>query len=300
MSRDSGAAALGAIALRLPARTPFDAAGLLEFFALRAVPGVEQVEAGSLRRSLRLTHGSAIVELTPRERHVDASLWLADLRDLGPAVSRCRALFDLDADPLAVDQSLGRDELLAPLVRRAPGRRVPGAVDGFEIAVRAVLGQQVSVASARRTAARLAADFGEPLARPDGALACTFPSPQALAGADSARLPMPQARATALRALARAAADGDLDLRPGADRDEARHRLLAIRGIGPWTAEYVAMRALADPDAFPATDLGVLRGLAALGAPAQPPGVVARAERWRPWRAYAVQHLWAAPPSKDA
>ena len=289
----AGADALGLIALRLPFRAPLDAAGLLGFFALRAVPGLEEVAEGTLRRSLRLTHGSAVVELTPGERHVDAVIRLGDLRDLGSAVSRCRALLDLDADPLAVDQVLGRDELLAPLVRRAPGRRVPGGADGFEIAVRAVLGQQVSLASARRTAARLVESFGEPLAQRHGSLTHTFPSPQALAAADPALLPMPAARAATLVTLATMSAHGELDLSAGADRDEARRRLLEIRGVGPWTAEYVAMRALADTDAFPAADLGVLHGLAALGVARRRRGRRSNcAERWRPWRAYAVQHLW--------
>jgi AraC family transcriptional regulator of adaptative response / DNA-3-methyladenine glycosylase II len=285
---------LGALALRLPFRAPLDGPGLLGFFALRSVPGVEEVDERSLRRSLRLTHGSAVVELTPGEGHVEAVISLADLRDLGPAVSRCRALLDLDADPLAVDHSLGRDELLAPVVRRAPGRRVPGAADGFEIAVRAVLGQQVSLASARGSAARLVARLGEPLAQAHGSLTHTFPSPQALAAADPALLRMPAARAETLLALAQVVVNGELVLDAGADRDEARRRLLEIRGIGPWTAEYVAMRALADTDAFPASDLGVLHGLAALGAAATPKSAAERAESWRPWRAYAVQHLWAA------
>jgi AraC family transcriptional regulator of adaptative response / DNA-3-methyladenine glycosylase II len=289
-----GGRTLGAIALRLPFREPLDAAGLLGFFALRAVPGLEEVDEGTLRRSLRLTHGSAVVELTPGERHVDAVIRLADLRDLGAAVSRCRALLDLDADPQAVDQMLGRDDLLAPLVRRAPGRRVPGGADGFEIAVRAVVGQQVSLASARGTAARLVAGFGEPLAQPHGSLTHTFPSPHAVAGADPALLPMPATRAATLLTVARMTADGGLDLSAGADRDETRRRLLEIRGVGPWTAEYVGMRALADTDAFPAADLGVLRGLAALGTRATPRTAIEMAERWRPWRAYAVQHLWGA------
>lgn len=289
----AGSGTLGAIALRLPLRLPFDAAGLLGFFAERAVTGLEEVDDSTYRRTLRLSHGSAVIELTPAAGHIDAVIRLADLRDLGSAVSRCRSLFDLDADPVAVDDTLGRDALLAPLVRRTPGRRVPGAADGFETAVRAVLGQQVSVASARGAAARLVAALGEPLAQPHGSLTHTFPSAQALAAADHGLPPMPTARAATLRTIATMVADGDLDLDAGAARDDARRRLLEIRGVGPWTAEYIAMRALADPDAFPASDLGVLRGLAALGAPGTVAGATAHAERWRPWRAYAVQHLWS-------
>jgi AraC family transcriptional regulator, regulatory protein of adaptative response / DNA-3-methyladenine glycosylase II len=291
---------LGAIALRLPVREPFDGDGLLRFFAHRAVPGVEEVGERGLRRTMRLPHGVAVAELTllpaakpsPGGRHIAALLRLGDLRDLAAAVSRCRALLDLDGDPLAVDAVLGADPLLAPLVRRRPGKRVAGAADGFEVALRAVLGQQVSVASARITAARLVQTFGAPLAQPDGALTHAFPAAEALAGADPALLPMPAARARSIRALATAVADGRLHLGPGADREEIARRLLELPGIGPWTVSYIAMRALADTDAFPATDLGVLRGLAAIGGPSEARGAAAYAERWRPWRAYAAQHLW--------
>ncbi len=192
------------------------------------------------------------------------------------------------------------DPLLAPLVRRAPGVRVPGAADGAELAVRAVLGQQVSVAAARSVAATVVRRLGREVAHPAGEVGWVFPSPQALMEADPALLPMPRARAATIGALAAAVAEGSLVLDQGADREEARARLLELPGVGPWTAEYVAMRALADPDAFPATDLGVLRGVEALirhsgashGAPAA--RIAELAEAWRPWRAYAVQHLWRA------
>jgi len=285
----------GDITLRLPYRTPVDAAGLLRFFADRAVTGVEEADDDGLRRTLRLPHGVGIARLTPRDGHVEAELRLADLRDLAAAVGRCRALLDLDADPHAIDDSLGQDPLLAPLVHRAPGKRVPGAGDGAEIAVRAVLGQQVSLASARATATRLVERFGEPLAQPVGSLAAAFPSAEALADADPAGLPMPVARATAICSLSRAVAEGCIDLSPGADRAETRRLLLKIPGIGPWTAEYVAMRALADTDAFPASDLGVRRGLATLGEPGSANAAGELSQRWRPWRAYAVQHLWSLP-----
>jgi AraC family transcriptional regulator, regulatory protein of adaptative response / DNA-3-methyladenine glycosylase II len=283
---------LSAVALRLPFRAPLDASGLLCFFAQRVVSGVEAVEGQAYRRTLRLAHGVGVVELTPREGHVDVIVRLADLRDLSAAVSRCRALLDLDADPEAVDATLAEDPLLAPLVRRTPGRRVPGAADGFEIAVRAVLGQQVSVAAARSTAGRIVGLFGEPLAQPLGSLTHVFPPPEALVEADPRVLPVPAVRAATIRSLARAAADGAIALDGGADRDEVRRRLLAIPGIGPWTVEYVAMRALADTDAFPAGDLGVRHGLAALGAPTDASAAARLSERWRPWRAYAVRHLW--------
>ena len=206
-------------------------------------------------------------------------------------MQRCRRLLDLDADPVAVDDALAADPALAPLIRSAPGRRVPGAVDGAELAVRAVLGQQVSVAGARTLAGRLTAALGEPL--PDGLadeqLTHAFPSADAIAAADSAELPLTRARSHALRALCRVVADASLALDPGADRDATRERLLTLPGIGPWTAEYIAMRALGDPDAFPATDLGVKKALKRFGRETN-----TNPERWRPWRAYAVQHLWAS------
>jgi AraC family transcriptional regulator of adaptative response / DNA-3-methyladenine glycosylase II len=189
---------------------------------------------------------------------------------------------------------LGADPVLSPLVEKAPGRRVPGAVDGAEMAVRAVLGQQESVTGARTLAGRLAARFGEALPHPDGGVVRLFPTADALAGASDADLPMPAARRRAVRALTTALADGTLVLDPGADRAAVAAGLLALSGIGPWTASYVAMRALGDPDAFPAADLGVLRSLERLGLPATPLAAAERAEQWRPWRAYAVQHLWSA------
>jgi AraC family transcriptional regulator, regulatory protein of adaptative response / DNA-3-methyladenine glycosylase II len=286
------------LTLRLRHRAPFDATALLAFLGARAVPGVEawdpQGDGGTYRRVLALPHGPGIATLAPGEAgvadpHVRCELRLSDLRDLAAAVQRCRRLLDLDADPVAIDEALAADPALAPLVRSAPGRRVPGAVDGAELAVRAVLGQQVSVAGARTLAGRLTAAHGEPLpeALADEQLTHAFPTAAAIAAADPAALPLTRARAHALNALCAAVADGSLALDPGADRDATRERLLTLPGIGPWTAEYVAMRALGDPDAFPATDLGVQKALARLGRNADP-------DRWRPWRAYAVQHLWAS------
>ncbi len=282
------------LTLRLRHRAPLDAAGLLAFLGVRAVPGVEAWDpagGGTYRRVLALPYGPGVAALAPSEAgdHVRCELRLSDLRDLAAAVQRCRRLLDLDADPVAVDVALAADPLLAPLVARTPGRRVPGAVDGAELAVRAVLGQQVSVAGARTLAGRLTAVLGEPL--PDGLadeqLTHAFPAAAALAAADPAELPLTRARAHALTTLCRALADGSLTLDPGADRDATRERLLTLPGIGPWTADYVAMRALGDPDAFPATDLGVRKALERLAGDADP-------DRWRPWRAYAVQHLWAS------
>jgi AraC family transcriptional regulator, regulatory protein of adaptative response / DNA-3-methyladenine glycosylase II len=288
----------GMLCLRLPYRPPIDLPRLFGFLAARAVPGVEEVTARTYRRSITLPNGPGLLSL----RIIDSASWveceleLDDLRDVTAAVQRCRRLLDLDADPDAVSGFLAPDEVVGPLARACPGRRSPGHVDGDELAMRAVLGQQVSVAAARRLAARLAAAYGKPLARPSGTLTHCFPDAATIAAADPAALPMPAARARALVTLARALASGEIALHPGADREEAAARLLALPGIGPWTVAYTRMRALSDPDAFPATDGGVLRALAGLGA-----GVTAAA-RWRPWRSYAVHHLWATlePPPASA
>lgn len=293
-----GATVAGEIPLRLPFRAPFDAAGILEFLGTRAVPGVEEFEDGTYQRTMRLPHGSGIAELSDGGDHVRCVLRLEDLRDLGAAVQRCRRLLDLDADPVAIAEALGRDPVLGLLVRRSPGRRVPGSVDGAELAVRAVLGQQVSVVGARNLAGRLVSRLGEPLAGPlagiSGGLTHLFPEPAAIAGADPATFAMPEARRTALAGLAGAIASGDVVLDPGTDREATEKRLLSLRGIGPWTASYVAMRALGDPDAFLPADLGVRRAVERLGRDGRAAGVSVLAEKWRPWRAYAVQHLWAS------
>lgn len=284
-----------ALELRLRFRAPIDAAALLAFFAARAVPGVEEVVGMTYRRTLTLPHGFGVAALTPADDHVRCVLRLADPRDLAAAVQRCRRLFDLDADPGAVVEALGADPLIGPLVRGAPGLRVPGSVDGEETAVRAVLGQQVSLAGARTIAGRLTAVLGAPLpdgADPDGRLTHCFPTAAALTAGDPAALPLPAARRRALCGLAEALTGGDLALDPGADRARARAALLALPGIGPWTAEYVALRALGDPDAFPGTDLGIRRAFARLGHPDEARAIAATAARWRPWRAYAAQHLW--------
>jgi AraC family transcriptional regulator of adaptative response / DNA-3-methyladenine glycosylase II len=280
------------IELRLAVREPFDGAALLDFLAARAVPGVEEVADGRYRRTLRLPHGAATATLTPAPTEVRCLLRLADLADLPVAVERCRRLLDLDADPQAVDERLGDDPLLAALVRKRPGLRIPGHVDGAEVAVRAVLGQQVSVAAARTAAARLTQRYGEALEQPDGALTHLFPRPEQLAAATPDELAMPRARGRALVSLATALSDGMVDLDRGADRRDVFAALTSLPGIGPWTASYVALRALGDPDVFLPTDLGVRRALDRLGAPSDPQGAAALAERWRPWRSYALLHLW--------
>jgi AraC family transcriptional regulator of adaptative response / DNA-3-methyladenine glycosylase II len=288
----------GEIPLRLPFRTPFDANGMLHFLGTRAVAGVEAFDGETYRRTLRLPHGAGTVALSDGGEHVRCVLRLEDLKDLGTAVQRCRRLLDIDADPVAVADVLGADPLLGEIVRRLPGRRVPGSVDGAELAFRAVLGQRVSVASAGTLAGRLVARCGEPLpgssvAEGDG-LTHLFPGPGAVAGADLNGLGVPGARCETLRDLALALDGGGISLDPGSDRDEVEKLLLALRGVGPWTASYVAMRALGDPDAFLPSDLGVRRAVERLGHAGDPRRVTALAERWRPWRAYATQHLWAS------
>jgi AraC family transcriptional regulator of adaptative response / DNA-3-methyladenine glycosylase II len=283
-----------ALTLRLPYRTPLDGDGLIAFLGRRAVPGVEEVRDGAYRRSLRLPHGPGTVELYPADGHVQARYRLTDLRDLAAAMQRSRALLDLDSDPSSVAGALGDDPLLGVLVRAAPGRRVPGHVDGHELALRAVLGQQISLRGASTLAGRLVAGHGERLERPLGAVTHLFPAAEALAGADPDRLAMPATRRRGLLALATALASGELVLDGGADRASARRRLLELPGIGSWTAEYIAMRALRDPDAFLASDLGVRHALERLGQDGRPAAAGRLAERWRPYRAYAVQHLWAS------
>ncbi|MFD9536241.1 AlkA N-terminal domain-containing protein [Streptomyces sp. NPDC060010] len=285
----------GTISLRLPYRSPLNPDNLFGHLAATAVPGVEEWRAGAYRRTLRLPYGTGVVALSPRPDHIGCQLALTDLRDLTLAISRCRRLLDLDADPEAIDEQLRADPLLAPLVDKAPGRRVPRTVDAAEFAVRAVLGQQVSTAAARTHAARLVVAHGEPVADPDpaGGLTHLFPSPQALAGLDPESLALPRSRRTTLTTLVAALADGSLPLGIDSDWELARARLGELPGFGPWTTEVIAMRALGDPDAFLPSDLGVRRAARGLGLPSTPAALTARAAGWRPWRAYAVQYLWA-------
>ena len=280
---------LGALHLRLPLRLPFDPSNLFGHLAATAVPGVEEWRDGAYRRTLALPHGPAIVALAPRRDHVAATVWLADPRDLTPAIGRCRRLLDLDADPVAVADLLGADPALAKLIAAAPGRRVPRTTDGAELALRSVLGQQVSTAAARTQTARLVQRLGETVHDPVGGLTHLFPTVQAVARLNPDQLPGPRRRAATLIGLARALASGELELGPGADRHEARRGLGALPGIGPWTVEVVAMRSLGDPDAFPSSDLGIVRAAEHLGLTA----LDTAADRWRPWRSYATQYLWA-------
>jgi AraC family transcriptional regulator, regulatory protein of adaptative response / DNA-3-methyladenine glycosylase II len=291
--RGNGGAAAGTLALRLPFRLPLQPDNLFGHLVATAVPGVEEWRDGAYRRTLRLPRGHGIVALRPEPDHVGCQLTLTDLRDLASAISRCRRLLDLDADPQAVTDVLASDEILAPVVRKAPGRRVPRTVDSAEFALRAVLGQQISTAAARTHAGRLAAAHGEAIDDHAGGLNRLFPAADALAGIDRSDLALPRSRRDSFAALAAALAAGKVDLGVGGDWHEARLRLAMLPGIGPWTVETIAMRALGDPDAFTASDLGVRAAAAGLGLPAAPAALSERAKAWRPWRAYAVQYLWA-------
>jgi len=286
------AAARGTVVVRLPFRQPFFPDNVFGHLVATAVPGVEEWREGAYRRTLRLPHGPGVVSLAPQPDHVRCTVSLHDLRDLTAAVARCRRLLDLDADPEAVDALLAEDPALAPLVAKAPGRRVPRTVDEPEMALRAVLGQQVSTSAAQTLTGRLVKQLGEEIPDAAGTLTHLFPTPEQLLDVDPSTLAMPTSRRETLLRLAGALDSGSLDLGPGCDRAEARARLAELKGVGPWTVETVAMRALGDPDAFLPTDLGVAT-LAPLAGLPTGKDLVAHAERWRPWRAYAVQHLWA-------
>jgi len=306
----TGSTTAQSIRLRLPCRRPFSPASLFDFLGSRALPGVESFDGSSYRRSLRLPHGHGVVALSApwdggeaRDDRsgpscVEGDLVLSDLRDLTTAVSRCRQLLDLDADPVAVWEALRGDALVGPVVEHDPGRRVPGAAEGFELAVRAVIGQQVSVSGARTVAGRLVQAAGIPLAEPAGPVTHLFPTPAALvelAGRDPGVFAMPAGRRRAVVALADAVERGDVVIDAGADALEVRRALVRLPGIGPWTAEYVAMRALRDPDAFMPTDLGIRRAARAVGLPDDPVRLAGAADGWRPWRSYAMAHLWSLP-----
>jgi AraC family transcriptional regulator of adaptative response / DNA-3-methyladenine glycosylase II len=363
--RDRPAAPAGAFVLRLPLRPPFDGAGLSAFLGARAVPGVETLDGAGYRRTLTLPHGPATVALvlpgcppvpaddvaasgrtarphagstahgagrTGRHRgatHVVATLRLTDPRDLAPAVARLRRLLDLDADPVAVDAALGADPALAASVAAVAGIRLPGTVDPAETAIRAVLGQRVSVAAARTAAGHLTAALGAPLPRalspafcpadagpsrraarrpghggpgnlepetdtPPGGADLLFPTPDAIAARGAQVLRGPARRTATIVGLAESLAGGDLVLDAGRDPADLRAELVALPGIGPWTAGYLAMRVLGDPDEPLIGDLAVRRGATELGLPADPAGLARHATAWQPWRSYAVMHLWRA------
>ena len=294
----------GRVTLRLPTRAPFDGAAVIDFLARRAIAGIERVTESDVdgadgsttvyERSMSLAHGHGLVALTaPGGRNeIHASIALDEWEDLAAAVQRIRRLLDLDADPVAVDSQLAADPTLAPLVTLRPGRRSPGTIDPFETLVRAIIGQQISVAGARTVAARLVEAVGDRLPNDDGtSVSHVFPTPAAVAGASDDAFSMPTARRDTIRRAALAVASGEVGLDPGVDPNDARRQLLDLKGIGPWTADYVLMRGLSHPDVFLGSDLGVVNALRALGVDRVEPE---RAATWAPWRSYATHLLWAS------
>ena len=271
------------LALRLAAHTPYDPDGVLHWLAARAVPGVEEYADGAYRRVLRLPSGPGTVTLRPEPGHVHATFQLTTLADLSAAVARCRRLLDLDADPQTYLPVLAADPALAPLATAVPGLRLPGTADPAETTLREVLGP---------AAAARAAALGEPLPAPDGTLTHAFPEPATLAAADPATLRLPPSRDRAVRTLAKRLASGELAINEGADRAAARRALLAIPGIGPALAEQLALRALADPDAFPAADTRLRAAARSHGLPGNAADLARHARQWRPWRGYAAHLLW--------
>jgi len=273
----------GEISLLLRYQSPYDWPAMLEFLRARAVPGIERVGEGYYARTIQLEDRQGVVSVRPDAGNaLRASIRFPKLSALPGIIARLRRVFDLGADPLAIAADLARDPVLAPLVAARPGLRVPGAWDGFELAIRAVLGQQLPVTAGVRLGARLVAAYGEPLAEPDHELTHAFPRPEVLARADLTSLCMPRSRAAALSAVAAAVVADPEVLCASRGLDEAIRRLRAIPGVSEWTAHYIALRQLREPDAFPAADVGLRCALARL------------AEAWRPWRAYAAQHLWAS------
>jgi AraC family transcriptional regulator of adaptative response / DNA-3-methyladenine glycosylase II len=283
----------GALTLRLPYRAPFDWTSMFAWMRARTLPGISQTTASSYRRTLRLPRGGGIATLQPVNGHISCTLQLQSMADLTSAVRQCRRLLDLDADPASVVEVLARDRQLAPFVKKRPGLRAPGAVDGTELAVQAILGQQVSLAAARTLATRLVTEHGDVIKLADPSLTHLFPSAESIAEADLSKLGLPGTRQKTIRTLAAAVASGDLMLDPGADRIDAFRRLLEMPGIGEWTAGYIVMRALGDPDTFLAGDLGIRRVGERLGLGSTPRAISARASAWRPWRTYATHQLWA-------
>ena len=269
--------------MRLAVRPPFNGTDLLEFLRLRMVPGIEAAGDDWYARSLRLAHGYGVARLEfGAPDHVRCELQLTDPRDESSAVERLGWMVDVDCDPAAVDGALGADPVMAPLVRRRPGLRVPGHVDGNEVAVRAVLGQQISVKAAAGVAGNLVQRLGTPIESEVEGVTHLFPDAATIAQVDPQDLRMPRSRGRALVGLCAALADGEIALDRGAERSDVRSALVALPGIGPWTADYIALRALGDPDVFLPTDLGVKHALPAGANP----------EAWRPWRSYALLHLW--------
>jgi len=298
-ARDKAKREAGALSVRLAYRPPYDWDAMLSFLGHRAIPGVELVAGNSYKRSIAFGENSGVVAVTPAANNrVDVSIRFPDMAALPQIIARVRRVFDLAADPDTIGAHLALDPMFAPLVAARPGLRVPGAWDGFELAVRAIFGQQITVSAATRLLGRLVQQHGAalPSAIKDGeGLSHLFPTPRRIAGVSLAPLGMPAARAMAVTSLAQAIAANPSMFSRGASLDQTIAKLRSLPGVGEWTAQYIAMRELREPDAFPAADVGLLRAMAAVdGRRLSPAELLARAERWRPWRAYAAMHLWAA------
>jgi AraC family transcriptional regulator of adaptative response / DNA-3-methyladenine glycosylase II len=270
---------------------------VLDFLGARAIAGVESVGDGEYARALRLPHGQGTARLRPASGHIDCALMLADMRDLGSAVSRLRGLLDLDADPGAVDEILAADPALTPMVADTPGIRLPGNVDPAETLTRALIGEQTSVAAARTALGALTEALGEPLAASDDAVTRLFPTPAVIAEHGAGMLTGPRQRIATVLAVNEALACGDLDLHVGADPEELSVSLQRFAGVGPWAAGYVQMRVLGATDVFLLSDVPLRDGARALGLPSAVHPLEARAQAWRPWRSYACMHLWRAAAS---
>jgi AraC family transcriptional regulator of adaptative response / DNA-3-methyladenine glycosylase II len=288
----------GALSVSLPYREPFDWSSLLVFFDARAIPGVETVAAGRYLRSVHVGGRTGFMGVSLEADRIRLTLHGIDTTSMFPVVQRCREMFDLDAPTGEISATLKKDARLAQRLRKHPGIRVPGAWDGFELTVRAVLGQQVSVKAATTMAGRIAQKYGEPVENaPSASVTRLFPVPERLLRARFNGVGLTRCRADTIRGVARAVVEGSLTFDSGADPSETRRALLSIRGIGDWTAEYVAMRALKNPDAFPASDLGLLRAMEnESGEKIRPAELAEISEGWRPWRAYAALLLWSSTP----
>jgi AraC family transcriptional regulator of adaptative response / DNA-3-methyladenine glycosylase II len=296
---DESVGTTGAVAVKLGYRPPYDWEAILSFLRARASPGIEAVSSTRYARTIAIGDARGVLIVEPAERNcLKAIVRFPNLKNLPAIIARIRRVFDLAADPLAIGAHLSLDPALAPLVADRPGLRVPGAWDGFELAVRAVLGQQITVAAATRLAGKLVSSHGERMvdqAALDQGLTHVFPTPQQLVGVDLAAIGMPKARRIALSALAAAVVADPRIFGPRRNLDEAVAQLRSLAGIGEWTAQYIAMRELREPDAFPAADIGLLRAMRdRRGVRPSPAALLAHAEQWRPWRAYAALHLWAS------
>ena len=285
------------VTLKLAYRAPFDWGAMMRFLQSRAIPGVEQGGDSYYRRSIRFGQESGLLEVRPDKaaNHLNATFYGVPIEELRKSVRKSRQLFDLDVDQLEVNELLSIDPILGPMVQQRPGIRVPGAWDVFELSVRAILGQQISVQAARTLAGRLVERFGEPITSQKGwEVTALFPKPEVLAAADVSVIGLPKKRAVSISSLGRAFADKQVNIDATESLEDVEKCLVQLPGVGPWTAQYIAMRALSEPDAFPKGDLGLIRAIEAQGLECDIPSLQKMAESWRPFRSYATLHLWAS------